>query len=125
MAGATVAGTERLPRRRAERTPTLAGDPVRLLAPGILLLSACASDPALTFSGLGLRVSDATPAEGCLPRSGAQDLVEGAQCERAATDAGAPCTADSQCQGHCELAPDTEPGMLPAGRCSAVAEPTP
>lgn len=125
MAVATAAGTERTPRLRAERMPMLAGDLARLLAPGMLLLSACASDPALTLSGLGLRVSDAAPAEGCLPRSSAQDLVEGAQCQREATDAGTPCTADSQCQGHCELAPDTEPGMPPTGRCSAVAEPRP
>lgn len=123
MAAATVAGTERMAFRAGRGRGSACV--VRLLAPGLLLLSACASDPALTFSGLGLRVSDAAPAEGCLSRSTAQDLVEGAQCQRAATDAGTPCTVDSQCQGHCELAPDTEPGMPATGRCSGVAESPP
>lgn len=126
MVAAMVAGTEPVARLRADRARRSAGELVRLLAAGMLLLSsACASDPSLRFSGLGLRVSDAAPADGCLPRSTAQDMVEGAQCQRAATDAGTPCTADSQCQGRCELAPDTEPGMPPAGRCSSVAESRP
>lgn len=125
MAAATVAATEPATQVRASRACRPAGGVVCLLAPIVLLLSACASDPSLTFSGLGLQVSDAAPAAGCLPRSTAQDVVEGLLCQRAATDAGMPCTADSQCQGHCELAPDPEPGMPPTGRCSGVVEATP
>jgi hypothetical protein len=124
MAVAAVAQIERLAPPRIDRLHRSARSLVSQLAP-LFLLSACASDPSLTFSGLGLRVSDAAPAGDCLPRSTARDVVEGAQCQRAATDAGTPCTADSQCQGRCELAPDTEPGMPPAGRCSGVVEATP
>lgn len=124
-AAATVAVTDRTGRPRAGRARRVGRALLRLLATGAWLLSACASDPSLSFSGLGLRVSDAAPADGCLPRSAARDVVEGAQCQRAATDAGTPCTADSQCQGRCDLAADTEPGMPPAGRCSDVADALP
>ena len=90
----------------------------------LLLTAACSSTPALSLSRFGVQMSNQATAD-CQSRSAARDLVEGAGCDRAATDAGAPCTSDAECQGRCDLAQDLENGMPPTGRCSDTVKDAP
>ena len=87
-------------------------------------VASCAGAPALSVSGLGLRIGSEPGAE-CVPRSAAQNMVEGVRCVQPAADAGAACNADSQCEGVCEMDADTAPGMPASGHCSATAQAKP